>query len=184
MSTDRHNPFTVADAINISSVNARMSDLDAAIPTAVDINIALSQERQATTVDGGGSSATTWNQRGNLTEVVDADSIVTLSTNTFTPVAGTYMIWVDAVANEVGDNRIRLYNVGAGAAVQEGLNCEAVASGSSSVASLFYIFTATGTQAYRIEHYTELAKATDGLGAAVGDGSNEVYCQIMLAKLS
>ena len=185
MSTNYHTAFGISEDVDIRSLNTRLAALDQAITDAIGslvLSAALLEERQNTGVDGGSASAATWNQRGNLTEVSDSGLIVSVSTNTFTPDAGTYMIFVDAVANEVSKSRICLYNDTDDETVKEGLDGNSPSSGSSHVASLFYIFTADGSTAYRIDHYTETAKATTGLGAAVGDGSDEVYCQILLIK--
>ena len=57
------------------------------------------------------------------------------------------------------------------------------ANSGSSVAMLHTKFTANGSDAYRIDHYTETAQAGNGLGEAVSDGTNETYLTIVLRKL-
>ena len=186
MSTDYHTPFDVSDVIDIVSANSRFAELDAAIAstlTTTAIKAALVYDSKSTTTAGGGASATTWNAR-DLNAEVDPDSIVAVSSNKFTPIAGTYMIWVEAPASEVEQNRVRLYNVDETAVVAEGLNVFAASSGSTSVATLFTIFTADGNDEYRIDHYTNTAQASDGLGKAVGDGGAEIYTQVLLLKIS
>jgi hypothetical protein len=186
VSTNYHTALTDTDPLNVPTIEAPLADLDAAIGTqaaAVQIKAALVYDSKSTTTDGGSASATTWNQRDLNTEV-DPDSIVSISSNQFTPIAGTYMIWAEAPANEVTYNRIRLYNVTDTSVVKEGLNAYANTSNpTTTIATLFYVFTANGTDAYRIDHYTTSAKATTGLGAAVSDGSAETYTQVALLRL-
>lgn len=186
MTTDYHTPFGIAEAIDIAEINERLASLDSGIsgknPSGT-FSVAILEETQATTVDGGSASATTWNQRGNLTEVSDADSIVTVSTNTFTPIAGEYEIEVAACAAYVGVHRVKLYNATQTSDERVGLNMDCGTSGIMQQATLRHRFTANGSDAYRIDHYTTSARATDGLGIAVGDGANEVYCEILLIKL-
>ncbi len=146
-------------------------------------SIAILTDEKATTVDGGGSSATTWNARDLNTEQSDADNIVSIASDEFTPIAGTYRLFAQAPEFSSGLSRLRLFNVTGAAVVQEGL------SGSYSgtiniglITSLSCRFTANGTDAYRIDHWTESAQATTGLGLATDDGSPEIYLVIVLEK--
>ena len=141
------------------------------------------RDEKATTNAGGASSATTWNARDLNTEVTDADSIVSIASDEFTPVSGTYLLTAHAPANETDLHRLRLYNVTGTAVVEEGLNAlsGAAATNQQTPAVLSCRFTANGTDAYRIDHYTSTGEA-DGLGRAVSDGSAEVYLTIILQK--
>jgi len=142
---------------------------------------ALLRDEKATTTDAGSASATTWNNRDLNTEVYDNKNIVTISSNQFTPIAGEYRLIATAPGHEVGAHRLRLYNVTGAASVDEGQNCRnGGASATATLATLRTFFTANGTDAYRIDHYTAVANATDGLGKSVDDGSNEVYLEIEL----
>lgn len=148
--------------------------------------IAILRDEKTTGTDGGSSSATTWNNRNLNTEVYDNKSIVSISSNQFTPIAGEYKIYAAAPAREAGAHRLRLYNVTGTASVDEGQNAASLITGGMVVqnnAILNTAFTANGTDAYRIDHYTTSAKATTGLGAAVSDGTNEVYLEIVLEKI-
>lgn len=148
-------------------------------------SVAILRDEKATTTAGGSASATTWNNRNLNTETYDPDNIVSISSNQFTPIAGDYIIEARAGARQVNTNRLRLYNVTGAASVEEGLNTSSNASdATTSVATLVCKFTANGTDAYRIDHYTTAARATDGLGAAVSDGSAECYMEIILTKVA
>lgn len=144
---------------------------------------AVLEDQKATTTDGGACSATTWNARDLNTEVADPDNIVTISSNKFTPIAGSYHAFIKAPANaSAGAHRLRLYNVTGASAVEEGINGRALSG--TGLAILDMYFTANGTDEYRVDHYTAVAQATFGLGFNVGDGSNEVYLSIRLEKLA
>lgn len=148
------------------------------------ISYAILRDEKATTTDGGGCAATTWNNRDVNTEVYDPDNIVTIAANQFTPIAGDFIITVFAPCHQGDENRLRLYNVTGTASVDEGLNTKSSSAGATtSTAVLCTKFTANGTDAYRIDHYTVTVRANDGLGLAVGDGTNEVYMTIRLEKI-
>lgn len=145
---------------------------------------AILRDEKSTGTDGGSSSAATWNARDLNTEVSDDDSIVSIASDEFTPISGDYIILINAVSHRVNSNRIRLFNVTGAVSVEEGIASRNL--GPSSIitsATLICKFTANGTDAYRIDHYTGAARATDGLGFAVNDGSAEVYMTILLERL-
>jgi hypothetical protein len=186
MSTDFHTEFGVNDTVTIAEINTRLGELDAGITTqaaaAVGMVAAELYDSKATETHGGASSAATWQTRTLNTEV-DPDSIVTLSSNQFTPIAGDYMIWAMAPAYKVNAHRLRLYNVtGASVTHTAGNSYSDSSDAFVTNASLFWIFTANGTDAYRIDHYTESAVSSWGLGRWVGDGAAEVYTQVVLMK--
>lgn len=176
---DEQNPLR----LTLIASNVLVEDLRAGSSSS-SLSIAVLADEKSTGTAGGSSSATTWNNRNLQTEISDTDNIVSISSNQFTPIAGTYLIFVSAVGHRVGSHRVRLYNVTGAATVSEGLS---VRSGNAdtvgAIAALAHVFTANG-DAYRIDHYTAAAQATDGLGSAVGDGSNERYMEITLLKLA
>lgn len=145
-------------------------------------SVAIFGDEKTTGTGGGTPSATTWNQRNLNTEYSDTDSIVTIASNQFTPVSGTYEIFVTAPGVSLGGHRLRLYNVTGTTVVQEGASSYSAGT-SSSTATLSCIFTANGTDAYRIDHYTVLG-TSNGLGNAVSDGSPEIYTVAVLRKFA
>lgn len=159
---------------------------DAGLETAlsnISPSIAILTDEKATTTDGGGCSATTWNARDLNTEQNDPDSIVSIASNQFTPVAGTYRLHAYAPCYEGALHRLRLYNVTGASVVQEGVGMKSQGTGlDTSLAHLTCRFTADGIDAYRIDHYTSAAQAANGLGIATDDGSPEIYLVIVLEK--
>lgn len=163
----------------VLSIAAAGTDYQAPLKTAII------QDQKASGTAGGASSATTWNTRDLNTEVYDAGNLVTLSSNKFTPISGTYKIRVTATAFQAGVNRLRLYNVTGAATVDEGMNSQSTTSvAMQNIATLETIFTANGTDEYRIDHYTNSAQASDGLGRAVTTGGVERYCTVVLDKIA
>lgn len=145
---------------------------------------AVIEEQQAQNTAGGASTATTWTTRVLNTEVVDADSIVTLSGNQFTPIAGTYRIMVNAPfigsATTPGSVRIRLYNVTQTSVVLVSPN-HFLLTNQGVNATLFTEFTANGTDAYAVQYYVTQSRVTNGLGAVINEASAvEHYTQALL----
>jgi len=187
MTTDHHTALSSSDAISISIINDRFADLDEAIGTNVagitSVSVAMLYDSKATTTDGGSATATTWHTR-TLNQEIDADSIVTLDTNQFTPVSGTYLIMAAAPCYRINENRLRLYNQTQTSTTYLALNAANYsASALVGYASLYTTFTANGTDAYTIDHYAVQAKATNGLGLASDDGAAEVFTMVLLFKL-
>lgn len=181
--------LAIGTATQVLTVNAGATApewADASGGSGLYASIAILHDQKSTGTAGGGASAATWNARDLNTEVSDPDSIVSISSNQFTPIAGTYDIHVECACAAVNGSRLRIYNV-TGAAVVGVPDLNGFASATSTqglTISLDQLFTANGTDAYRIDHYTVAAKATSGLGGAVNDGAAEVYTRVVLRKLA
>lgn len=145
----------------------------------------LADEKAAGTA-GGSAGAATWNARDLNTERSDIGNIVTIASNQFTPIAGTYRIHASAPLHQTGAGRLRLYNVTGAASVTEGQNAYIGASDDGAMAAtLDDEFTANGTDAYRIDHYSASAQATNGLGILLNvGGAVETYLVIYLEKIA
>lgn len=148
---------------------------------------AILADVKATTVAGGTSSNTTWNTRDLNTKQYDPYGIVTISSNKFVPIAGDYQLFAytpflgGAAGTALG--RARLFNVTTAVAVQQGQSGAAVTN-TNSVAILDCVFTANGSDEFRIDTYTSVGRATNGLGLASGDGSSEIYTVVVLKKIA
>lgn len=146
------------------------------------VNKAIIRDEKTTGTEGGSSSAATWNNCSLNTEVSDPGNIVTIVSNKFVPVSGTFLL--RAVKSAWDDVtmfiKLRLYNVTAAAVVEEGLNNDGNGGGTG---HLNCKFTANGTDEYRFDLYTSTAQVNSGLGRAVNDGSTEVYLEAELSKI-
>lgn len=140
---------------------------------------------EKTTGTAGGGTSIGWNSRDLNTEQSDPDGIVSIASNEFTPIAETFDITVDAIAGASAmRHRIRLFNVTGASVVKEGLSTGSSSNTQRDIATLKARFTANGTDAYRIDHYTSVARGTDGFGLAVSDGSPEKYMEIELETVA
>jgi hypothetical protein len=148
------------------------------IPTAI-----LTDEKTANTA-GGSASGTTWNARNVNAVVADTIGIVITSNQIALP-AGKYRKFTQAPAYKTGNHRLRLYNVTAAASVKEGQNARSgSADDTVTNAVLECEFVANGTDVYRIDHYTTVAAATNGLGVQLNvGGAVETYMIIYLEKI-
>ena len=159
---------------------------------AVDLPYAILEDQKSQNTSGGTSTGATWSTRDLNTEVVDADNIVTISSNEFTPIAGTYLL--DCVCPFLADAtgavavRIRLYNVTAAAVVDTSsvFYVQVVASSIGGVEAMLNTgFVANGSDEYRIEYYITDGRGTNGLGYAMNvSGEVEHYTKVRLTKIA
>lgn len=146
---------------------------------------ALLQHQQANNTAGGGTNTTTWTAVPLNTEVADANGLVTLSSNRFTPIAGTYWLSANApfVASSAGSRyRLRLRNVTTGTTVVEG-GYGFGAANAGLVCALMTQFVANGTDEYELQYYTNSGRATNGLGLELNEGGVERYQSVYLEKI-
>lgn len=149
---------------------------------------AVIEDQKTQNTAGGASTATTWTARTLNTEVVDADSIVSISSNLFTPIAGTYRIHMEAPFLDDGSNntlvRIRLWNNTQSSEVIRSTNFYLSNVLMGATAFLDYVFTANGSDAFALEYYITRARATNGLGLAINETSAvERYSRVLLEKI-
>lgn len=144
---------------------------------------AIIGEEQTSGTAGGSSTATTWTTRVINTETSDPDSIVTISSNKFTPIAGTWRVRaVSSFAGSTGGGstvRIRLRNVTTGTVVISGVNYGMVTSGFA-VAEVEGVIVANGTDEFDVQYWVSASRATIGLGAAASEGTNEIYTRVFI----
>ena len=104
----------------------------------------------------------------------DKDNIVTLNTNEFTLQKGTYVIDYSAPAKRSDRHRASLFSVTDNVTVGRGdsaFNASISLEGSSDTRSTGrYVVTLTSPHTYKVQHFTETAKAWDGLGTGSKNG--------------
>jgi hypothetical protein len=147
---------------------------------------ALIEHQQSTGTNGGNVTGGSWQTNPLNTEYVDADGIVTLSSNRFTPVAGTYRVSIEAGYQLASNTRIRcrIRNVTAGSTVfvtiqngNGGATVPITITGSA-------IMTANGTDEYELQYYSS-ANTTNGLGININaTGEPERYQRVRLERIS
>lgn len=146
------------------------------------LSYALLRDEKAQNTDGGGFTSGAWQTRTLNTESSDVDSIVSLSSNQFTPIAGTYRIYATAPGHHVNEHQARLRNVTAGSTTITG-TAEFSSSGTNvpTCSIVAGVFTANGTDAYELQHQCVTTQATNGFGIGA-NLTTEVYSQVILMK--
>ena len=143
-------------------------------------------ETQATNTAGGASLAATWITR-TLNTIATGNSIsgATLASNQITLPSGQYYISATAPAFAVNGHRLRVWNVSDGVIVPNLLGPGEYASSDQSQALVNGRFTFASTKSIRIDHYTQSARATNGLGVQVNaTGFSEIYTVVEIWKLT
>lgn len=139
-------------------------------------NAVLEDQKSAGT-DGGSFNPSTWVKRTLNTEVYDPDGLISVASSEFTPTVNGWVEW-SAPAREVYAHKTRLYNVTGAAVVGYG---SSEWSGDSTGAGFhtrsFGGAPVSAGTTYRIEHYAQTLHSTDGLGNALGIGT-EVYTRL------
>ena len=139
-------------------------------------NAVLEDQKSAGT-DGGSFTPTTWVKRTLNTEVYDPDGLISVASSEFTPTVNGWVEW-SAPAREVYAHKTRLYNVTGATVVGYGSSewSESNAGKGFHTRSFGGAPVSAGTT-YRIEHYATTTRSTDGLGNALGIGT-EVYARV------
>jgi hypothetical protein len=169
-------PGDMDDAID--QLAERVDDLEAGGSGGVSV-AEIADQKSAGTY-GGTSTAGSWQTRDINTEVSDADGIVTISSNRFTPVAGTYRIVARSKARNIGQNMLRLYNYTQSSVVKTG-DSEYFLS-ASGTAWLSAVFTADGTDEYEIQHKCSSTQAVYGFGYT-SNQATETFTTVQLLKI-
>ena len=143
-------------------------------------------ETQATNTAGGASLAATWITR-TLNTIATGNSIsgATLASNQITLPSGQYYISATAPAFAINGHRLRVWNVSDGVIVPNLLGPGEYASSDQSRALVNGRFTFASTKSIRIDHYTQSARVTNGLGVQVNaTGFSEIYTVVEIWKLT
>lgn len=141
------------------------------------------RDEKATTVHGGASAATTWNVRDLNTVGVNQITGASLASNQITLPAGTYRIRARAPATKVDEHVLRLRNVTDGTTTLVGSTALSFNADTSQEDSILWgVFTIAAEKTFELQHWTEDAKATNGLGNATGSGEVEVYAEVWIEQ--
>lgn len=172
-SNANHVPITSGQSVadTLTALNTALSALDAALVAKVVgsiLNVAVFRNQLARATGAGASSAGTWHAR-TFTDVVNANgAFYTSSAPEFTPEAGRYALFALSPAYDCGLHKLRLLNVTQSAVAAYGINANApTAANSMTAAALLAVFTANGSDEYRLEHYIETTVSSNGKGRAL-----------------
>ncbi len=163
--------------------NASQSPSLVSIPN-LQMRVAYIKDVKASGVDAGASSAGVWQTRTLNTMQDSTGLVISLASNQFTLPAGTYDFEASAPAYGVNRHIIRLYSVSDSVAALTGSSMYASqADGGCCLTELSGEVTITSSKTFRIDHYTQLAQPTNGLGTNSSSGANETYTQVKITKI-
>lgn len=190
-----HSPIASGLSVpdTLTALTTALGALDAALVARLSgaiLNVAVFRNQLARGVGAGASSAGTWHAR-TFTHVVNGGyTFYTSSAPEFTPEAGRYALFALLPAYDCGLHKARLLNVTQSSVVAYGINANApTAANSMTSAALLTVFTANGTDEFRLEHYIQNTVSSNGLGVAldytyIGDGDiPEIYEMFTLIKV-
>ena len=134
--------------------------------------------------DAGTFTSGAWRTRDLNTEVLDTQSVCSLSSNQFTLSAGTYYIKASAPAYKVAGHMIKLRNATDAGDLLTGTTANTSAGNDVMTRSeLQGRFTIAASKALEIQHQCETTRATDGFGNGFNFGVSETYTIVELWKI-
>ena len=145
-------------------------------------------DKKAYDADGGTFSDGAWRTRDLNHEIRDEDSIVSISSDQFTLVAGDYLIRWTAPAESVNRNTSRLYNatdsavvgIGTTTFLSNGLSAEVTGSSTGTA----YV-SISAPKAFEIQHYGQTSRSTTGFGMKSNlSGVDSIYTIVEIFKES
>ena len=138
--------------------------------------------------DGGTFTSGDWRTRDLNTEVVDADGIVSISSNQFTLQAGSYLIKAVTPAYESAFHQNRLYNITDSSVVDTGSSAYTkVSSYVQTNSILISRFTIASAKVFEVQHRCETTKASQGFGVRSSAGfttAADIYTIVEIYKES
>tara|TARA_R110000824_G_scaffold52313_2_gene145144 strand:+ start:1815 stop:2528 length:714 start_codon:yes stop_codon:yes gene_type:complete len=140
---------------------------------------ALLLDVKSQNTDGGTLNLGDWRDRDLNTEVFDVDSVVSVSSDQFTLIAGTYIIEFGCPTMGVSRTQSRLYNVTTTAAVAYGTSVyvSSVPTAQWSVGWLRVVLS--GSTVYKLQTRVEVSLSTTG-GGQSANFSSEHYSYVKI----
>lgn len=151
----------------------------------VDKPYACIVDQKTQNTDGGTATNGAWRTRDLNTELSDDSSIVSISSNQFTLIAGTYIIRASAPGHQVARHQARLWNVTDAALILTGTSSYAAPSTGvgHSRTEVVGKFTIGTSKALEIQHRVETTVAGNGFGEGCNFGV-EIYTVVELWKVT
>lgn len=147
--------------------------------------IAWLEDQQTQGTDGGTFTSGADQTAAINTTVSDTASLISLSTNQFTPVSGTYRIVAWTSGFSCGVWRAWLYDATDATVILLGSSEDSNTTNGTTTHSLIDgEFTTDGTKAYEIRKRCGTTQAVNGYGVASNFAGVEVYTRIVLQKIA
>lgn len=150
-------------------------------------SVAVIADVKSVSTHGGTFTAGAWQTRDLNTEISDPDNIVSISSNQFTLIPGTYLIQFGAPAYGVSYHRTRLYDITNSAVIAQGINCfdfaDANLNADQGISSGSGIVSITSNTTYEIQHQSQNSQSTYGFGLGCNMSSDEQYTTVTIFKV-
>ena len=143
---------------------------------------AIIADQKSSNTAGGTFTSGAWRTRDLNTEITDPDGIVSLSSNQFTLVAGTYLVNASAPAHRVNNHQIRLRNNDDGIVY---LGTSEWSHNSYATTTRSFVsarFTIAASKAFEIQHYCMTTYSTIGFGRTSDFGAIDEYTLVEIYK--
>lgn len=148
------------------------------------------QDQKASGTAGGTSIATTWTDRALNTIAGTGTGIgslsgVAISSNQLTSVpAGTYQVYARSPMFISDGHKCRIRNITDGATLLVGSSVynDSATGAIQTDSTCLGRFTISGTKTISLQYYSQIARATNGLGVKTTSGEVEVYGEIILQR--
>lgn len=143
------------------------------------------RDEKTATTSGGSSSAATDNVRTLNTVVTNEITGASLASNQITLPAGTYSIQATAPAFLTNRHRIFLYNTSDSAVEVLGRNVYSDSTDSGfNTSDMTGRFTIASSKVFELRHYTESARASNGLGVDANDSRTSIFADVIITKVA
>lgn len=144
---------------------------------------AVLRDKKGNGVDGGAFTVGDWRDRALNDELYDPHEFVTLASNLFTLVAGTYSIEWSAPAFSVTAHQTRLWNKTDSTLIEVGTP---EVSGTIQTRSIGVArFTIPASKNLAIQHRCHATKSADGFGSATNySGHSEIYTIVKIWRVT
>lgn len=136
-------------------------------------------DQKASGTAGGGTTAGATTQR-DITGVTGPSADVTLASNDFTLVAGSWQIDISAPCYQCGSHDVQLFSVTAGTIQTYGTS-EISGTGTQTRSIATFIVTQVSSVVYRVRHRTANTQAVNGFGFP-SSAHSEIYTHIIIKK--
>jgi len=175
---------TVTNKVDLSNASIGSDTVFPAGGTGNPISVAVICDQKSYNSTGGTPSVG-WNDRQLNTEISDPDSIVSIASNQFTLIPGTYLInWI-VPAYKSNRTFSKLYDVTGAQDLQiSKISYAEETYGVFSEAHGKYIHTISANNTYKIQQYFQSSNPTYGLGVETDvSGYNSIYSMVYIYKL-
>lgn len=151
----------------------------------INRQILIVEDQKATTTDGGGSTAGSWQDRTLNTSVVNNIAGASLGSNQVTLPAGTYEVTGFSVSFRTGATQSRLRDSGDTTTYAiSSANYGDTSDGDNILNTFNGYFTLGSSTTLDLQTKAAQAKATDGFGRASDGGEVEIFSSLKFIKVS